>query len=198
MSQPTTYEQLIARKLQDLSAPEQADAIWSTIEHQLNIEMPVNGSGSGGLDNPGWWIGGGSLFTIFVAALTYIFVSKQNLETERNLNETPAPTHYQQPIKTTKDSTSQSLLPLKTRSKQPEAASPAGEIKEELRDSSSTISIPQSLPAPAVIQDAATSLPPADSVVTRKKPRGVRGINDADYRLVPAPKNNKKSNDQPE
>lgn len=47
MNHPTTYEQLIAQKLQEMDVPDQANSIWATIEQQLSIEMPTD-SGSGG------------------------------------------------------------------------------------------------------------------------------------------------------
>lgn len=46
MSHTTTYDQLIADKLQGLPVPDMANAIWQRIEQQLNVEMPVENTGS--------------------------------------------------------------------------------------------------------------------------------------------------------
>ncbi|HEY1010562.1 MAG TPA: hypothetical protein VGE58_10645 [Daejeonella sp.] len=185
MSQPTTYEQLIAQKLQELAVPDQADAIWATIEHQLNIEMPNNSSGSGGLNNSNWWIGGG-LLTLFIAIIIYIFISKQNPEREKDLEHEPPVIRHEQPLKNKETTPDHTTPPIKVNASKPVVVSE--KITSEIRE-------PEQLPAHETLKNEPVqkvteeplALPrPADTVITRKKPRGVKGISDADYRLVPS------------
>jgi hypothetical protein len=192
MSQPTIYEQLIAQKLQELAVPDQADAIWATIGQQLNIEMPVNGPGSGGLNNPGWWIGGSGLFTLFVATVTYIFVSRQNLETERNVNDTPVSIEYQQPLENKKDTLSHTAFPMEIKKNKPAVVPGSDGGKKEEAVPSSIEETENSSPAQKIEEVPAAPLVPTDTVVTGKKARGVKGISDADYRLVPSRKDSVK------
>ncbi|HEY0897150.1 MAG TPA: hypothetical protein VGE15_11410 [Sphingobacteriaceae bacterium] len=182
MNQPTTYEQLIAQKLQELAVPDQANAIWATIEHQLNIEMPGNDPGSGGGGHGNWWMGGGSLLTLFVAVVTYISVSNQNFENRRPLNERPAVQHPR-PVKKSqpdapKDDRSKTVRPRPDINEKP--AKQAG--KPIVRDSLVNTNPPVAAPDPLQVPAAADTVPPT------KKSRGVRGISDADYRLIPARK----------
>jgi hypothetical protein len=197
MNQPLTYEQLIAQKLQELDVPDQANVIWATIEQQLNIEMPANGnnsSGSGGFNNPNRWIGGGSLFTLIVAIVTYIFISKQNLESPKNLKEKPATIQQQhEPLQNKEDLSTHSLKPVDV-DKKPETVrdnvSPREEETEQTSPGTETV---KSSPKQREAEKIEIIPPQADTVVERKKPRGVRGISDADYRLVPSPKDSTKN-----
>jgi len=193
MSQSTTYEQLIAQKLQELAVPDQADAIWATIEQQLNIEMPVNGPGSGGLNNPGWGLGGGTLLTLFIAALTYIFISRQDLETERNVIDKPASIQYQKPAKSREDTLNQMVFPAEVKKDQPALIPGPGNKKEQ---EVPALNEEPTVPAPKAAEVPAVVLPKADTVVAGKKTRGVKGISDADYRLVPSRKDSVKPKDQ--
>jgi hypothetical protein len=187
MSQPTTYEQLIAQKLQELAVPDQADAIWATIEQQLNIEMPNSSSGSGGLNNSNWWIGGGSLFTLLVAIATYIYVSKQDLESEKPIKEKPAAIQHHQPLKNNEDMSSHKLSPIEIRQNKPTTAPEANGQEVEETEPSSVKETVESAPVQNVAAPAVLPLPP-DTVVAKKKPRGVKGISSEDYRIVPSKK----------
>lgn len=72
MNQLTTYEQLIADKLQQLPVPDMTDAIWASIEQRLDVEMPEDPSGpsSGGKHSlPGFQFPGRIMLYCFLAAL---------------------------------------------------------------------------------------------------------------------------------
>lgn len=184
MSQPSTYEQLIAQKLQELEVPDQANSIWATIEQHLNIEMPVNGPGSGGGSTNPWWLGGGggSLLTLFVATVTYIIISKQKLERDRNLNDAPASIQYKQPSKTNQD-TAKNAVPLREiMQNKPPASKSNEQIQEAVAPTSDSVSI---APVPKDVVTTPVQPVQKDTVPTTKKPRGVRGLSDADYRIVP-------------
>ncbi len=188
MNQPTTYEQLIAQKLQELAVPDQANAIWATIEHQLNIEMPGTDPGSGGGGHGNWWMGGGSLLTLFVAVVTYISVSNQHFENQRHIKERPAVEHRRPARKTGQDSAKNEQPENPARPRQGIAEKPAKEAGIPVtRDSAASANPPVTAPEPVPV--------PADTVPPAKKPRGVRGISDADYRLIPARKDSVRRKD---
>jgi len=185
MSQPSTYEQLIAQKLQELEVPDQANSIWATIEQHLNIEMPVNGPGSGGGSaNPGWWLGsgGGSLLTLFVATVTYILISKQKLERDRHLDDAPASIQSKQPSKTNPDTAKLSVPLHEIRKTQPQTSKPNEELQQAVAPASDTVSV---APLPKDVIEAPVQPIKKDTVPAAKKPRGVRGLSDNDYRIVP-------------
>ena len=191
MNQPTTYEQLIAQKLQELAVPDQANAIWATIEQQLNIEMPGNDPGPGGGGHHNWWMGGGGLLTLFVAVVTYISVSNQKFDNQRNVKEQPAVQHPKPGKKNQGDSTRQVPPGKVIRPRQQGVSEKPKETGEQpvVRDSLMKVSAPVAAPEPAKIPlTADTVRPPA-------KPRGVKGISDADYRLIPARKDSIRRND---
>lgn len=189
MNHPTTYEQLIAQKLQEMDVPDQANAIWATIEQQLSIEMPTD-SGSGGTNHSNWWIGGGSLLTFTVAVITYLFITKQNFESERNLKDKPAPVQYHQPARNNKDTLNHTMPPIEIRKHKPVVVSETNERKEtEQSSTKETVTIS---PAQKAVEAPAVPAPQPDTIATKKKSRGVKGISDADYRLVPSIKDSVK------
>lgn len=182
MNQPTAYEQLIAQKLQELAVPEQADAIWATIEHQLNIEMPGGDPGPGGGSHGNWWMGGGSLLTFFVAVITYISISNQHFDNQRHPREQPAGQHAK-PVKKDRKQPSENdrteKLPAKT--------FPPRTGSAPHREPADTDTVPAAK-KPEITAEPAMLPQPGDTIAPPRKPRGVRGISDADYRLVPAPR----------
>ncbi len=98
MNQRTIYEQLIAEKLEQIPFPDNADAIWASIEGQLTI-LPANdgntppskSSGSGG----GNMVGGISFITAIIAVVTGIVIYQQSAI---NKNQHYAPPAIQKSI----------------------------------------------------------------------------------------------------
>lgn len=183
MSQPSTYEQLIAQKLQELEVPDQANSIWATIEQHLNIEMPVNGPGTGGGSTNPWWLGsgGGSLLTLFVATVTYLIISKQKLERDRNLNDAPASIQYKQPAKTDQDTT-KNTIPLREIMPNKPTSKSSEPVREAVAPASDSVIV---APVPKDVMNVPVQPVQNDSMPAVKKSRGVRGLSDADYRIVP-------------
>ncbi|NEU06943.1 hypothetical protein GZH53_01345 [Flavihumibacter sp. R14] len=189
MNQPTTYEQLIAQKLQELEVPDQANAIWSTIEHHLNIEMPADGGGPGGGSNFNWWIGGGSLCTFLVAAITYLYVVIHNPENKRNINSQPAPIKHHQPLHRQTDTVRQTPPPAWLPAVKPAVVPGTSGAESEQAPSKDTLI---TIPPPKAAEPLPVQPLQTDTLVPKKKQRGVKGISDADYRLVPASKDSLK------
>jgi len=100
MNHLTTYEQLVADKLQQLPVPDMADAIWARIEQQLDVEMPVDKPGdprNGNSSLPGFRFPGNIILYAFLAALIsvvfYLSQPGQNKEVSAvpSSNEIPVP-----------------------------------------------------------------------------------------------------------
>jgi hypothetical protein len=189
MSEPTAYEQLIARKLEELIVPDNANAIWATIEQQLNIEMPTNGGSSapGGF-KPNLWIGGG-FFTIIVAILMYVAISRQSLKNDRSKQEEPAIINQQASEDEIKDSLSapRSTVILKG---VPAASKSVLQSADGAKQSSTTV-VDSIQSSPKVTADPVVQSVPVDTIPKQKKSRGVKGISDEDYRIVPSQKDPK-------
>ena len=84
MDHKQAYEQIIAGKLNALPLPDMADAIWSRIETQLDIDLPED---DGGGNNPappsgGSWLGRAGLFVFIAAFVTIFLIYKNNKKTE--------------------------------------------------------------------------------------------------------------------
>lgn len=190
MDQRHTYEQTITGKLDALPIPDMADAIWSRVEAQLDIDMPEDDgpSGTNGPTPSTPVIIGGSLVLI-IAFFALFFLSQKNDDQPVNENSTsPSP-------------------PAELQIGPPENNNSAGD-PGPLRRQDQLVLPPTS---PFVVPDSFASAPminPADSsrifpntVVTSppvtipkgtdsttipgKKKRGVSGINDNDYKIVP-------------
>ena len=190
MNQPTAYEQLIAQKVQEVEVPELRNSIWATIEHQLNNEMPPDGPGSGGPNNFNWGIGGKGLFTLFVAIATYISVSKQTFDNKRDALQKPKAIEHHKPTQKKLDSLNH-LPPLKEKtSKENGAAKVQDAVVAQPKGVDSVQTASNS-----VLESAPSTPTKADTVVTTRKARGVRGISDADYRLIPTRKDSVKRNE---
>ncbi|MCU0396064.1 MAG: hypothetical protein MUF29_09140 [Chitinophagaceae bacterium] len=211
MNERLTYESLIAAKLEQLAPlPALADDIWARISADLDREMPTDESeapSGGGPSLPGTggmlWPGLGALL-LAVAGLLYWYSQRSGIPV-------PAPSPQSVPA----DARPASSLPADTGSpkgiyQQPAAvARPVEAMPVPLADSAaapSTGKLPppvlplpdDSRPQPAASasqepppgQPPATagdkaSPPPAIDTPIKKKPRGVTGISNNDYRIVP-------------
>ncbi len=191
MIKKQTYEVTITSKLEALPIPDMADAIWTRIEAQLDIDLPTN---DGGGNNPpsgptgfGWY-GGAGLIVIAAAIITFLSVKKDDQKTETTVDKV-------NPSKV--DSTeTRALAPAKNPDSKSTATAP---FDIGIVDSSVVV------PTDSAIFVHEPALPPIkDSVILGndqpknyflskdstppKKLRGVRGITDSDYRIVPKQK----------
>jgi len=204
MNHLTTYEQLVAEKLQQLPVPDMADAIWARIEQQLDVDMPEDKSGNthtGGSSLPGFQFPDNIVFYIFLAALVgvifYLNRSKQLTETSKasSVNAIIIPAtddhsqkKYSAPVKQAEtiytDKADLPVDPVKedmlTEKEQPFITNQAVEVKEN--------EIVKKQEAPRLIEtiQKKTTAPIQDSI--QKKSRGVKGITSNDYRIAPVRK----------
>ncbi|MES2649010.1 MAG: hypothetical protein V4717_19180 [Bacteroidota bacterium] len=202
MDQPLKYEQVIGQKLANLPIPDMEDMIWGRVKAQLDIDMPADDSDDDG-DVPDVPPAGPRikwrlpvLILAFVGALFFLKNKKNPVENTK-----------QQPVITTPvpANSGQSAPPnlLNDTGKKKDPNSPASIIPPAANSQviDSAIQQDTNFISP-LITDTTANNPPAiinrenppattDTTQLKKKQRGVRDINDDDYKLVP--KNKKDS-----
>ena len=188
MNDKATYELILTDKLQSLPIPDMADAIWNRIEHRLDLDMPEGDGGNGGDSglfggSPATWIGFG--FTMFVIAFLAVYLNRNNQSPDTFI-----------PVKSTNFSnsnpdTNNTTAPFIAN---PPPASPQQTITSDQPPDTGAAITQQPALFPGITADTSSSAPvltnapppKADSAnLPAKKPRGVSGISDADYRIVP-------------
>lgn len=190
MDHKKAYEHIITGKLEALPLPDMAEAIWARIETRLDMDMPAD---DGGGDEPDVPAGGGGwgrmgLFVFITAFVTAFLIYQNNKKTPAYI-----PSQIVQPAQPPLFKGDSSHI-----SKQPANIRPAltqnpvvVPLTNKAPDSSSALLAP-TIPAgsdsaqPTSMQ--LPSLPVADTVLQKQKTRGVTGITDNDYRIVPAKK----------
>ena len=194
MNERQSYEHIISGKLQALPVPDMADAIWARIETQLDIDMPTDDGPGGGGDAPHFPTGGffvGGISVIVVAVLYFLFMQTNKSSTpttdlpQQNTTVTPQP--IASPDKGPPDAISKSNNTTTGTYTAPANALP----QAQATDSSFITNIPVALRpdstaiAPVLPQVTAAVPPKKDTLLPAKKSRGVTGLTDNDYRIVP-------------
>lgn len=204
MNQLTTYEQLIADKLQQLPVPDMADAIWASIEQRLDVEMPEDPSGpsSGGNHSlPGFQFPGRIMLYCFLAALISVFFylnrpGKNSEELSLSSSDSiapstvvvddqkkPTPSERQQEtiFKERADLPVDMFKEDKLVEKEwPVSENPIKEIK--------TTEIPAKQETSPIIETILAKKVIAQQDTIPKKTRGIKGITSNDYRIAPVRK----------
>jgi hypothetical protein len=202
----TPYEILIAQKAEQVTVPDMADSIWASIEEQLGPDLSPGDDGNGGPEKtpPAKGLPGtGNLLTVFtIAALSIAltwFFTRNNKSSPENIEQPPA-------LPATKilvPATDSNNIPIPERSIPPQplvikkdTLLPDDNYSMPFIDTLTNVATPQ--PAridsafvlgdnkPPVIVDTASALPPP------KKPRGVKGISDNDYKIISGKKDSTK------
>lgn len=194
MNKKTTSEITITGKLQQLPLPDMEDAIWARIKTQLDLDMPTDDDGGDTPDKPwgaGWLWGTGT--ALFVAALvtTFFLTKKPSTALQSsplNKFETITPTIETDPQKSAARS---SLIRNKTSPRAVATGNTSGiqdSIMAPLTNTISAQPIVTPPPADSTWQTTFVALPPlvVDSILLKKKKRGITGITDNDYRITPA------------
>ena len=197
MDQRLQYEQLIRAKLQGLTIPDMEDMIWARVKAMLDIDMPTddNDGSDNGPQDP---IAGGPLtwaLSVVVVALLTAFIF---LKTKPTITQIPpsAPVITQpaneptnQPTGPPAGNTMSTTAPLIS----PETTTPGARSIDSsfLQDGVNvpTTSTPNSArpdKPDSVFTQVLPPLVPIDTTtVPAKKGKGVSGLNDKDYRIVP-------------
>ena len=187
MDQAGKYEQLIGDKLEQIPLPDLMEAIWTRIETELDTDLPDGDQNDPGAGPLGGIFGGKFILFICALIMTFFFYQnnkKQPIESAPVLPqiETTSPVIKppDDPVPI-KSSTNRSVLP-----------------KDSTTDTATSITpvlTQQDQPAPVGLDDSVRSNPPPLVVVPpaiidkdttgKKKPRGVKGLGNDDYKIVP-------------
>lgn len=189
MSNPTTYEILIAEKLQELAVPDQATAIWEKIEQHLNIEMPIGsspGGAGGGYFN--WWMGGTGLFSLLVGLTAYLIVTNQKIDKGRSIHSTPVLIKPGILPSVSHEAANINWPGLKSTKVLQSADPQSVQIDQKVSSQAAAADSLAYIPVEEALEPITITPSIIDTAIVKKKPRGVRGISDADYRIVPARK----------
>ena len=194
MNRKTTYELTITEKLQHLPLPNLEDAIWARVKAQLDLDLPTDDNDGGeGPDTPstGGWVWGGGLFLFVAAFVAVFFLRKTDVQPSVSpsiptqnaapvASPVPQPSTVPAPVTNGREPTP---LPLT-----PSGISP-GSFASPGSDSLAVAPPLTTLPAADSLQRTTLVVPPPVVVDTTRpgpKTKGVRGLTDADYRIVPA------------
>jgi hypothetical protein len=192
MDHKKAYEQTIAAKLETLPLPDMADAIWSRIETRLDADMPADDGGGNESGSPsgGGWLGSIGLF-VFIAAFVPIFLRYKNNKKPELLFQ---PQQTTRPVQAPPLPANTNSIKREERTKTETPLSQTHSINDvniKSADSISNIAMPPILLSDSVQQTTIIpppTLPTADTIQPPKKRRGVTGITDNDYRIVPVKK----------
>jgi hypothetical protein len=199
MDERLKYEQLIGGKLQSLPVPDMQDAIWALVKAQLDIDLPTDdGDGGSAPQSPsGPTIIGWGLSVVIIALVTIFFLQKNKPTTKAN-SEPPAT------IEQTVSPNAQSNSPPLQKSNSPNktttvVSSGANNSLNDIVNDSAIQHQPLTI-VPFADDSVRTSMPPAlvtlspppsadTASVIKKKRRGMAGLPDSSYRIVPKKKN---------
>jgi hypothetical protein len=203
----TPYEILIAHKTEQVTVPDMADSIWTSIEAQLDAGPSPDDSNAGPSKPPVKGLpGSGNLLTLLsvaaiAIALTWFFtrnkkdsankieqpsispataISPPAADTNKMIDLAPKRNITVLPILAGKDT----LLPTDNYTMPPIDTLNNVFIPPAIQPDSVFLSGDNKTP---VIVDSSTILPPAG-----KKPKGVKGIGDNDYKIISSKKDSAK------
>jgi hypothetical protein len=202
MNQKATYEATITSKLEQLPIPDMRDAIWSRIEGELDADMPTDDGG----DTPPSSPNGGNLLrfvlpSVAVIIITFFLITTNNKPSQPvHTNNTPnnqpvintAPTALPPPTNANTINSGRNAPVVYTGTTTPvpgsnspidSSAAVAPDIVPPVTDNTNQQALP--------IVQAPT--PVKTDTVAGKKPRGVPGITDKDYRIVPVKDSTRKN-----
>ncbi|HWI93625.1 MAG TPA: hypothetical protein VNT20_20230 [Flavisolibacter sp.] len=195
MDERLRYEQLIGGKLQSLPVPDMQDAIWARIKTQLDLDIPTD-DGDDGNTPPsptapriiGW-----GLSILIIALVTTYFLTKNKPSAKNNSVQ---PTIIEQTVSPNTQNNSPPLQKQNTIDKTTAPVSTGANnsfndigndslaqynpvTNVELTDDS----VRTNFPSPSVTLSS-LQLPDTSSII-KKKGRGMTGLSDSSYRIVP-------------
>ena len=196
MDERLQYEQLIGGKLQSLPVPDMQDAIWARVKAQLDIDLPSDDTDDESLSQPpkgpgsiGW---GFSVVIIALVSTFLILKNKPRVKDETN-NRIRTEQVTSPAVQNTGPPEGKNVRSKKTAAP---VDSPTNGVPAIVKDSPAIgdFSVVDNLS----VDSAKTKTPnglvitapqKTDSATLLKKGRGMKGLNDSDYRIVPKTKN---------
>ena len=184
MNNQMTYEITIKKKLENIPVPDLSEMIWARIENELDADP-----GDGTDNNPpspsspagGIMLGGTAL--LFIIALIIYFLNKPNNTPQIDKVQTTIPVQNNHP---NLPPASVNVLPtITSTNKKQENVAGTQEPLENPVTSQTTIN--DSMPMPDVVRgnEIPLTLPKTMDTIPPKKTRGVSGITNDDYKIVP-------------
>ena len=200
MHEKKAYEETISIKLEALPVPDMADAIWNRIADQLDLDMPENdggGNSNGPSSNPftGWMGKAGTFIFVTDLVLSFFLMNKKEKKA--------APQTVITNSQSAKDTGSFIDSRLHSTELVPNTGLPknnnglphvinevTGNAIDPPADSIVNTVVSPSLYPGDTIQNVAAVPPPQrknniDTTVLKPKGRGVQGITDDSYKIVP-------------
>lgn len=197
MNQKATYELTITEKLEQLTAPDMVDAIWARIEAQLDIDLPTDDGPSNPTPapttGPGKWLNRGFMLAAVAVVLIYFFNNRKQTTTSNDQPtiSTPVttPNNNDNPVRNNSPGTTNTIAPV-TNTTVPANSSTGLPVDS---NSIAPVTLPVQQPdsnkvttnAAPVFTPPVVSPPKTNAPDSTKKGRGVKGITDADYKIVP-------------
>ena len=190
MREKQTYENTITSKLEALPIPDMADAIWSRIEAQLDIDLPTD-DGGGNTPGPGspfgfGWLGGSALFILAAGVISFFFLANS----DNKAGDTPVTLRPPQADSVglghsatdpPKQNNPNITIPLIPPNNPGDSA-----LTNDTSNLITSVTVPPAIDSTKQSKDSLVTLvPKKDSVTPGRRQRGVKGISDADYRIVP-------------
>ncbi|ULQ52711.1 hypothetical protein [Flavihumibacter fluvii] len=197
MNKKQPYELTITEKLEQLTVPDMVDAIWARIETQLDIDMPTDDGPpeppTTPTTGPGKWISA----VFFIALITILFTQFYNRQKNKdisidqpviNIPNTPVG-NDPKPLNNSPGNISGGKKAVKNNKGGPALLSDPDSTTVNNAVPENTVVVVDDSNRAVQPNTGSDIGPPAalenkgDSI--KKKSRGVKGINDGDYRIVP-------------
>lgn len=196
MDERLRYEQLIGEKLQSLPAPDMRDAIWARIKTQLDLDMPTDdGEGGSSSQSPtGPKIIGWGLSVVIIALITSFFISKNQPKTNPYKNNPGTTEKVLSPSIQNNSPPLQKDNSIKNTNNHTVNQNASQKVVNDSAMQKSVVnntlladdSVRSNGPLPTISLSSPTIV---DTSLKVEKGKGVRGLSDSDYRIVPKNKN---------
>jgi hypothetical protein len=197
MNQKATYELTITEKLEQLTAPDMVDAIWARIEAQLDIDLPTDegpaNPPASPTSGPRTWLNRGFIIAAVAIVLIYLFNNRKQAITSNDQPTINAPvttpSNNDNPVRNNSPGTKNAIAPQNNNS----APTTSSTILSVDSNAIAPVTGPALLQPDTAAKTNATPVftPPVVTAPknnvpdSTKKGRGVKGITDADYKIVP-------------
>lgn len=185
MNNQMTYEITIKKKLENIPVPDLSEMIWARIENELDAD-----TGDGTDNNPpspsspaGGIMLGGTALLFIIALMIYFLNNKPNYIPQIDKVQTTLPVQNNQPNLPPANVNVQSII-TSTNKKQENVAGTQKPLEIPV---TSQTTINDSMPVTDIVRgnEIPLPLPKTMDTIPPKKTRGVSGITNDDYKIVP-------------
>jgi hypothetical protein len=196
VNKTTSYEILITQKVAQLPIPDMSDSIWATIEIQLDAGSLPNEGDKQPTHNPTKGLPGKGIIistvTVVIVASILIFKNQINKTNQPKKSIDKPATTIIEKLNPIKDSNMQTIKPIEKNTNRAESIATKKDIAPNTVLNKRPVILDATLKQviPDIKIDSLKNtivLPPIDSSAILKpnikKPKGVKGITDEDYRI---------------